>query len=95
MNNFLADPRVGTAVSGSTGLVGFLTRIGLTPELLGMIATLIGIILSLVIIAVHISKMISDSRDSRFRNEKNRLEIEQLKWKLEREKKLARNDPAM
>lgn len=94
MSNFVADPRVGASVAGGTGLMGFLTRIGVTPELMGMIATLIGIILSLVIIVVHLRKMRSDSIEARYRNEKNKLEIEQLKWKMEQEKKLAGNDPA-
>ena len=93
MSNFVADPRVGASVAGGTGLMGFLTRIGVTPELMGMIATLIGIILSLVIIVVHLRKMRSDSIEARYRNEKNKLEIEQLKWKKEQEKKLAGNDP--
>jgi len=94
MSNFVADPRVGASVAGGTGLMGFLTRIGVTPELMGMIATLIGIILSLVIIVVHLRKMRSDSIEARYRNEKNKLEIEQLKWKMEQEKKLAGNGPA-
>lgn len=97
MNNFVADPRVGAGVAGGTGLMGFLTRIGVTPELLGMIATLVGIILSLVIITVHVKKMILDGREARYRNEKNRLEIQQLKWKMEMDRKLAesKNDPAV
>lgn len=97
MNNFVADPRVGAGVAGGTGLMGMLTRLGITPELLGMIATLVGIILSLVIIAVHVKKMILDGREARFRNEKNRLEIQQLKWKMEMDRKLAesKNDPAV
>lgn len=97
MNNFAADPRVGAGVAGGTGLMGFLTRIGVTPELLGMIATLVGIILSLVIITVHVKKMISDGREARYRNEKNRLEIQQLKWKMEMDRKLAesKTDPAV
>ena len=96
MNNFVADPRVGAGVAGGTGLMGFLTRIGVTPELLGTVSILVGIILSLVIITVNIKKMILDSREARLRDEKNHLEIEQLKWKMQMDRKLAesKNDPA-
>lgn len=97
MNNFAADPRVGVSVAGGTGLTGWLTKIGLTPELLGIVATMVGIIATLVIVVVNLQKMFSDSREARYRNEKNRLEIEQLKWKMEMDRKLAesKNDPAV
>lgn len=97
MNSFVTDPRVGAGVAGGTGLMGFLTRIGVTPELLGMVATLIGIILSLVIITVHVNKLMIDRRERRLVDEKLRLEIAQLKWRMEQDKKLAEsrnNDPA-
>lgn len=96
MNNFVTDPRVGASVAGGTGLMGFLTRIGVTPELLGMIATLVGIVLSLVILTVNLNKLMIDRRERRLIDEKLRLEIAQLKWKMEYEKKLAesKNDPA-
>lgn len=96
MNNFVADPRVGAGVAGGTGLMGFLTRIGVTPELLGMVATLIGIVLSLVIITVHLNKLMIDRRERRLVDEKLRLEIAQLKWRMEQDRKLAepKNDPA-
>lgn len=96
MNNFVTDPRVGASVAGGTGLMGFLTRIGVTPELLGMIATLVGIVLSLVILTVNLNKLMIDRRERRLIDEKLRLEIAQLKWKMEYEKKLAesKSDPA-
>lgn len=96
MNNFVADPRVGAGVAGGTGLMGFLTRIGVTPELLGMIATLVGIVLSLVILTVNLNKLMIDRRERRLIDEKLRLEIQQLKWKMEMDRKLAesKNDPA-
>lgn len=96
MNSFVADPRVGAGVATGTGLMGFLTRIGVTAELLGMVATLIGIILSLVIITVHLNKLMIDRRERRLVDEKLRLEIAQLKWRMEQDKKLAepKNGPA-
>ncbi len=97
MNSFVADPRVGAGVAGGTGLMGMLTRLGITPELLGMLATFIGIVLSLVIITVHVNKLMIDRRERRLVDQKLRLEIEQLKWKMEQDKKLAEsrnNDPA-
>lgn len=96
MNSFVADPRVGAGVATGTGLMGFLMRIGVTAELLGMIATLVGIILSLVIITVHLNKLMIDRRERRLVDEKLRLEIAQLKWKMENERKAAEsnNDPA-
>lgn len=94
MSNFVADPRVGAGVAGGTGLMGILTRMGITPELMGVVATFVGIVLSVVLIVVYLRKMHNDNVDARFRNEKSRLEIEQLKWKMEQEKKLAGSDPA-
>ncbi len=96
MNNFVADPRVGAGVAGGTGLMGMLTRLGITPELLGMLATFIGIVLSLVIITVHLNKLMIDRRERRLVDEKLRLEIAQLKWRMEQDRKLAepKNDPA-
>lgn len=97
MNNFVADPRVGAGVAGGTGLMGFLTRIGVTPELLGMVATLVGIVLSLVILTVNLNKLMIDRRERRLVDEKLRLEIAQLKWKMEMDRKLAesKTDPAV
>ena len=96
MNSFVADPRVGAGVASGTGLMGMLTRLGVTPELLGMLATFVGIVLSLVILAVNLNKLMIDRRERRLIDEKLRLEIAQLKWRMEQDKKLAepKNGPA-
>lgn len=89
MTDFIANPRVGVSVASGTGIMGVLTRMGITPELMGLVATFVGTVLSLVLIVVYLRKMHNDAVEARYRTEKNKLEIEQLKWKMEQGKKIA------
>jgi hypothetical protein len=94
--SFIADGRVGAAVAVSTGATGTGTWLEMIPENIGRLGTLVGIVLSLVLIVVHLRKMRLDAIDAKYRAERNKLEIAQLKWKMEQEKKLAesKTDPA-
>ncbi len=79
--NFIADGRFGAIVATGTTGAGTATWMSWIPEDIGKIATLAGILLSLVLIVVHLNKMRYDSK-------KARLEIEQLQWKIDQERKL-------
>ena len=86
--NFIADGRVATVVAtGTTGTGLMTTWLDWLPDDIGKLATVTGIVLSLVLIVVHLSKM-------RYESRKAKLEIEQLQWRIEQEKKLAGSGPA-
>jgi len=90
--NFIADGRVGaTVAAGTTGAGLTTTWLDWLPDDIGKLATVTGIILSLVLIMVHLNRMRFDTR-------KARLEIEQMRWRLQQEMKIAesnKNDPAL
>lgn len=89
--NYIADGKVGAGVAaGTTGSGLMTTWLSFIPDEIGKVATVTGIILSLVLIVVHLQKMRYDSR-------KARLEIEQMKWRMMQDRKTATEskiDPA-
>lgn len=50
----LTDPKAGMAVASATASTGFATIIDLIPDDIGKLATLVGIILSIVLIRNHL-----------------------------------------
>lgn len=88
----IADGRVGAAVATTTAATGTGTWLEMIPENIGRLGTLVGIILSLVLIVVHLRRLRLDTLEARHKTEKHELEMAQLKWKLEQEMKLAGSD---
>ena len=79
-----SDPRVGWVAAGSTTAAGSVKWIEMIPNEIGKIATLIGAILSFVLIIVHLRKMKHDSQAAELARVKAELEIEELRARIER-----------
>ena len=77
--SLLESPPVGHAVAGGTLTTGVATWLNLIPNEIGKLATLVGIVLSLVLIVMHIRKMRHDSAESELRRELLRLKIQKTK----------------
>jgi len=71
----LMSPKVGHAIATSTMGSGAATILELIPADIGKLATLLGVVLSVVLIVIHVRRHLLDSR-------KARLEIEILKKQL-------------
>lgn len=88
--SFTANNQVGTAVAGGTTVTGLMTNLGITPETIGVVATLLGIILSVVLIYGHIKRIIIESADRKEREilselsrKKAIIELEELRKRVE------------
>lgn len=79
MTNFLHDVNVGVTTAAGTIGTGLATALNWIPDDIGKLATLVGIILSVVLIWNHWRKGRNEER-------KNRLEIEMLELQLERKR---------
>lgn len=83
------DTQVGTAVASGTTVTGLMTEYGITTETIGIIATLAGIILSLVMIYGHIKRIRNESAErkekeaiARIEKEKAEIELAELRRKM-------------
>lgn len=77
--SLMTDPKVGYIVGTSTTTSGLGTWLDLIPNDIGKLATLVGILLSMVLIVMHLRKMVLDARESRLREELLRAQIEQVR----------------
>ena len=80
----ITDGRIGSAVAGGTIGTGTATWADWIPGDIGKIATLVGIILSLVLIAVHLRKMRYDAKEWELKQIKAQLEIDELRTRMEK-----------
>ncbi|MGL5727302.1 MAG: hypothetical protein ACRCYD_05550 [Plesiomonas sp.] len=65
----LTDVRLGATTATLTGGSGIATWLERIPNDIGKFATLVGAILTMVLIVVHIRKMRQDTRDSQIREQ--------------------------
>lgn len=79
-----SDPRVGWMAAGGTTAAGSAKWIEMIPNEIGKIATLIGAILSLVLIVVHLRKMRQDAQAADLARIKAELEIAELRARIEK-----------
>lgn len=79
LTNFMHDAKVGAGTAATTIGAGIGTALDWIPNDIGKLATLVGIILSVVLIWNHWRKGKNEDR-------KNCLEIELLRLQLERER---------
>jgi len=63
----LTDGRLGSAVATGTTGTGIATWLQMIPNDIGKLATLMGMVLSIVLILSHILKMRQDARESELR----------------------------
>lgn len=75
----LTDPKLGAVVATGTGGSGLGTWLDMIPNEIGKLATLVGIILSMVLIVMHLRKMRQEARESRLREELLRAQIDDVK----------------
>lgn len=76
LNDIATDPKVGTTVAGFTSATGLGTTLSWIPEDIGKLATVVGIVLSLVLIYTHLRKGRSEYK-------KVQLEIALLERKIQ------------
>lgn len=81
--SLMTDPKVGYIVGTSTTTSGLGTWLDLIPNDIGKLATLVGILLSVVIMTMHIRKMVLDSRESAARERESKLREELLRAQIE------------
>lgn len=73
------NPKVVHAVAAATASVGTSTWLSWIPADIGKLGTLVGIVLSTVLIVVHITKLIHDRKIRDIELERQMLELENLK----------------
>lgn len=78
------NPKTGAAVATGTTATGLGTILDFIPDDIGKLATLVGIILSSLLIYAHYHKTRAFIRHDKFEQEKERLELEALRRKLEK-----------
>lgn len=61
------DGRLGSAVATGTIGTGSMTWMQMIPDDIGKLGTVVGVVLSIVIIASHLLKMRQDARESELR----------------------------
>ena len=83
------NTQVGTAVASGTTVTGLMAKYGITTETIGIIATLAGIVLSLVMIYGHIRRIRNESAErkekeaiARIEKEKAEIELAELRRKI-------------
>ena len=83
------NTQVGTAVASGTTVTGLMAKYGITTETIGIIATLAGIVLSLVMIYGHIKRIRNESAErkeeeiiAKLTREKAELELDELRRKM-------------
>lgn len=77
--SLMTDPKTGYLVGTGTTTSGLGTWLDLIPNEIGKLATLVGICLSMVLIAMHLRKMRQDAREGKLREELLRAQIEQVR----------------
>jgi len=81
IKDLLTDPRAASAVSGTTVTSGLATWLDMVPNEIGKLATLVGTVLSLVMIYVYIQKNSREAKESSVQLEILMLERDRLAGK--------------
>lgn len=77
-HELVSNPKVAHAIATGTAGSGIGTMFNLIPDDIGKVATLIGIVLSVVLIFVHTRKAISNWKIDKVNLSKSELELEIL-----------------
>ncbi|HIB0233599.1 TPA: hypothetical protein ACWSRY_003137 [Escherichia coli] len=91
--SFTGNTQAGTAVASGTTVTGLMTKYGITPETIGIFATLVGIVLSLVMIYGHIKRIRNESAERKEKEAIARIEKEKAEIELA-EMRRRMNNPA-
>lgn len=91
--SFTGNTQAGTLVASGTTVTGLMTKYGITPETIGIFATLCGILLTIIMIYGHIRRIRNESAErkekeiiARIEREKAEIELAEMRRKM--------NDPA-
>ena len=83
------NTQAGTVVASGTTVTGLMTKYGITPETIGIFATLCGILLTIIMIYGHIRRIRNESAErkekeiiARIEREKAEIELAEMRRKL-------------
>jgi hypothetical protein len=87
--SFTGNTQAGTLVASGTTVTGLMTKYGITPETIGIFATLCGILLTIIMIYGHIRRIRNESAErkekeiiARIEREKAEIELAEMRRKL-------------
>lgn len=87
--SFTGNTQAGTVVASGTTVTGLMTKYGVTPETIGIFATLCGILLTIIMIYGHIRRIRNESAErkekeiiARIEREKAEIELAEMRRKL-------------
>ena len=87
--SFTGNTQAGTLVASGTTVTGLMTKYGITPETIGVFATLCGILLTIIMIYGHIRRIRNESAErkekeiiARIEREKAEIELAEMRRKL-------------
>lgn len=87
--SFTGNTQAGTLIASGTTVTGLMTKYGITPETIGVFATLCGILLTIIMIYGHIRRIRNESAErkekeiiARIEREKAEIELAEMRRKL-------------
>ena len=87
--SFTGNTQAGTVVASGTTVTGLMTKYSITPETIGIFATLCGILLTIIMIYGHIRRIRNESAErkekeiiARIEREKAEIELAEMRRKL-------------
>lgn len=87
--SFTGNTQAGTVVASGTTVTGLMTKYGITPETIGIFATLCGILLTIIMIYGHIRRIRNESAErkekeiiARIEREKAEIELAEIRRKM-------------
>lgn len=78
MSNWISDTKTAWASATGTTSTGIATLFDWIPNDIGKLGTLVGIVLSVVLICVHVRKLVVEGRRADLENRKLEEEIKRL-----------------
>lgn len=91
--SFTGNTQAGTLIASGTTVTGLMTKYGITPETIGIFATLCGILLTIIMIYGHIKRIRNESAERKEKEAIARIEKEKAEIELA-EMRRRMNNPA-
>lgn len=87
--SFTGNTQAGTLVASGTTVTGLMTKYGITPETIGIFATLCGILLTIIMIYGHVRRIRNESAErkekeiiARIEREKAEIELAEMRRRV-------------
>lgn len=87
--SFTGNTQAGTLIASGTTVTGLMTKYGITPETIGIFATLCGILLTIIMIYGHIRRIRNESAErkekeiiARIEREKAEIELAEMRRRV-------------